>query len=92
MPKLVYACDHCGQFFAEDKIFEHQDECVYNPKNKKCASCKFCRTIQTFDGVYLINSQSECFLKQFYEQPDTISCNGDIVNIDHSCEYWTGRK
>ena len=40
--KQVFMCEYCGTMNDENSIREHEEICVYNPKNKDCHTCKYC--------------------------------------------------
>jgi len=38
---ILYKCGFCDRTGSEDAILEHERECVSDPKNRACSSCKF---------------------------------------------------
>ena len=40
--KKVWKCDFCTDTNVDkEKVKEHEDSCVFNPKNKSCHTCEF---------------------------------------------------
>ncbi len=38
----VFKCDHCRHFTQDaEEMRNHEIKCSFNPKNKKCYSCKY---------------------------------------------------
>ena len=42
--KPVYRCDYCDVTGTEEEILKHEAECIKNPHNRGCFSCKHCET------------------------------------------------
>ena len=39
--KKVYKCDYCGTINDDREVMEeHEEDCDFNPSNKRCWSCK----------------------------------------------------
>lgn len=39
---VSYACDHCSLPFSDkDECADHENQCLENPKNKTCNTCRF---------------------------------------------------
>ena len=47
--KALYRCDFCEKTGTVEEIQEHEEKCLYNPKNKSCATCTYGR----IRGAYL---------------------------------------
>ena len=88
---IKYTCDHCGFMTFEhgDGVFnkdtkesaqEHEDNCFYDPKHKKCATCINRATSHlSNDGVCLLKTNQDEFKnKGFFVSV----CIGD------SCDKW----
>jgi len=38
---ILHKCDCCDRTGSRDVILKHEAECVSDPKNKACSSCRF---------------------------------------------------
>lgn len=42
---IMYECSYCNKFRTKKKIYveDHESRCFFNPKNKACLTCEFCK-------------------------------------------------
>jgi len=79
--RQVWKCDFCRDLSVNSEIMEkHEKECRWNPKNKKCQTCKFQKTGWEF--------HTECVnpgvtsLDYFDIGDDNLQCNKWERNIE----------
>ena len=39
--KQAYKCEYCHFMGSGEEVSNHEEDCVYNPKNKSCATCVY---------------------------------------------------
>lgn len=49
--KPVYMCEYCDEMGDARTIVLHEKECIYNPKNKTCYSCKHAKVYKYSSNV-----------------------------------------
>lgn len=47
--KQVYKCEYCSFMGNGEEVSTHEEDCVYNPKNKSCATCVY----GIYNGSYI---------------------------------------
>ena len=78
--KLVYKCDFCYDMFTEDKIFEHEPFCTFNPIMKTCHLCKNKQYWKDLDGA-----DSSVYTCKFKLKQDIWNC---CHSIRINCEQF----
>lgn len=48
--KPVYMCEYCDKMGDQITIEEHEQECIHNPANKTCCSCKHAKVYKYWDN------------------------------------------
>ena len=74
--KQVFMCEYCGTMNDENSIREHEETCIYNPKNKGCPTCKYCHIYDS--GIFFLCVKDDIF--------------GKVPTNIGSCEYYTQGK
>lgn len=81
MKKIVYyKCSYCWEKGDEPIITNHEDECIYNPKNKTCKSCE-----NYYTGNYHDYNSDGCKITNEI-------FHFDIHSIKRNCKIWVERK
>ena len=43
--RAVYQCNWCTTMLPEEECVEHEKNCVHNPKNRACQTCKLAKLV-----------------------------------------------
>lgn len=75
--KITYRCEHCWVEGAEEEYMRlHEDECLYNPKNRTCFTC------QHTHGEF-------CECKESYSDEEKEYGNKFVGDsYPKNCEWW----
>lgn len=82
--KQVYKCEYCDFIGDVEQVSIHEEKCIYNHKNKSCATCLY-----GIDNGFVISCGSNTtasFSCTYCEQENGLqihSCNGN------ACEHYT---
>ena len=84
--QVLFRCDFCGKEGTKKELRKHEKDCLYNPKNKSCATCIYGKSY----GAYYSNNFStfQNFSCTYTESPTSLSIK--IVGGE-PCEHYTQR-
>ena len=79
MPKLIYKCNFCNDFFDDkDEAEQHENECLADPRLRGCWSCKH-RNLDYDDWICMINA--------YLREGDSWGCPTDLHCPQWELEY-----
>jgi hypothetical protein len=73
--KQLWVCDYCGESGNKNVIRPHEEDCDYNPANKRCGSCKH----KDYGGAPISGIEIICNNGLSAEQ---------VIEDEESCAQW----
>ena len=58
--KALFRCYFCEEVGTKEELQKHEKDCIYNPKNKSCATCIYGKTYGTYYSNNFSTFQNFC--------------------------------